>query len=132
MPWLLDTSVCIEVLRGRNERLRQRLAAHDTADLALCSVVRAELYVGAHLASNPEDALSRLACFDVLPSYPFDDAAALAYGPIAGHLRKQGQTIGAHDLLIAAIALAHGLILVTHNTDEFGRVPGLTIEDWQA
>jgi tRNA(fMet)-specific endonuclease VapC len=131
MPWLLDTNVCIELLRGRNDRLRQRLAAHDIADIALCSVVRAELYVGAHLAADPAEALRRLARFDVLTSYPFDEPAALAYGRICAHLRRQGQLIGANDLMIAAIALAHGLTLVTHNTREFGRVPGLAIEDWE-
>jgi tRNA(fMet)-specific endonuclease VapC len=85
MPWLLDTNVCIELLRGRNDCLRQRLAAHDIADIALCSVVRAELYVGAHLAADPAEALRRLARFDVLTSYPFDEPAALpttAYAPI--------------------------------------------------
>jgi Predicted nucleic acid-binding protein, contains PIN domain len=131
MPWLLDTNVCIELLRGRNDRLRQRLAAHDTADIALCSVVRAELYVGAHLAPDPAEALRRLTRFDVLASYPFDEPAALTYGRIVAHLRRQGQLIGANDLMIAAIALAHGLTLVTHNTHEFGRVPGLAVEDWE-
>jgi len=69
-----------------------------------------------------------LAQFD---SVPFDDAAAEAYGRLRAHLTTTGQLIGPNDLLIAAIALANGLTLVTHNTAEFSRVPGLVIDDWQ-
>jgi tRNA(fMet)-specific endonuclease VapC len=99
MPWLLDTNICIELLRGRNDRLRQRLVAHDIADIALCSVVRAKLYVGAQLAADPAEALRRLARFDVLTSYPSDEPAALAYGRTCAHLRRQGQLIGVNDLI---------------------------------
>jgi tRNA(fMet)-specific endonuclease VapC len=66
------------------------------------------------------------------PSLPFDDRAAEVYGRIRAHLTATGMAIGPNDLMIAAIALANGLTLVTHNTAEFSRVPGLTIEDWQA
>lgn len=61
----------------------------------------------------------------------FDDASAERYGPICADLAASGKLIGPNDLLIAAIALAHGLTLVTHNTNEFSRVAGLTLEDWQ-
>lgn len=64
-------------------------------------------------------------------SVPFDDAAAEEYGKLRAYLSSAGQLIGPNDLLIAAIALANGLTLVTHNTAEFSRVPGLTIDDWQ-
>jgi tRNA(fMet)-specific endonuclease VapC len=64
-------------------------------------------------------------------SFPFDDAAAEEYGKIRAHLAALGSPIGPNDLLIAAISLAKGLTLVTHNTAEFSRVPGLSIEDWQ-
>ena len=64
-------------------------------------------------------------------SLPFDDAAAEPYGRIRADLTARGQTIGGNDMLIAAIALANGCTLVTHNTAEFSRVPGLVIEDWQ-
>ena len=62
---------------------------------------------------------------------PFDDRAADEYGRIRAHLAGLGMLIGPNDLLIASIALANGLILVTHNTAEFSRVPGLKLEDWQ-
>ena len=64
-------------------------------------------------------------------SVAFDDAAAQAYGTIRADLEQAGRPIGPNDLMIAAITLASGLTLVTHNTDEFQRVPGLTIEDWE-
>ena len=64
-------------------------------------------------------------------SLPFDDRTAVEYGRLRDHLGRLGLLIGPNDLLIAAIALANGLTLVTHNTKEFGRVPGLPLEDWQ-
>jgi tRNA(fMet)-specific endonuclease VapC len=64
-------------------------------------------------------------------SLPFDDPAAEQYGRVREQLASAGMPIGPNDLLIASIALANGLTLVTHNTTEFSRVPGLAIEDWQ-
>ena len=64
-------------------------------------------------------------------SLPFDDRAAEEYGKVRAHLTALGTPIGPNDLMIAAIALANQLTLVTHNTAEFSRVPGLTLEDWQ-
>ncbi|HEV8059879.1 MAG TPA: PIN domain-containing protein [Gemmataceae bacterium] len=62
---------------------------------------------------------------------PFDDRGAEEYGRIRAHLADLGTPIGPNDLLIAAITIANGLTLVTHNTNEFSRVPGLMLEDWQ-
>jgi tRNA(fMet)-specific endonuclease VapC len=67
-----------------------------------------------------------------MSSLPFDDAAADRYAAIRLNLERQGMRIGAYDLQIAAIALCHGLTLVTHNTQEFSRVPDLLFEDWEA
>lgn len=65
-------------------------------------------------------------------SLPFGDDGAEQYGLIRAELKRQGRPIGANDLLIAATALAYDLTLVTHNTREFSRVPGLRLEDWEA
>lgn len=62
---------------------------------------------------------------------PFDDLAAVAYGSLRAELERQGTPIGQYDMLIAAVALANSLILVTHNVSEFGRISGLVIEDWE-
>ena len=133
MRYLLDTNVCIEILRGRNSALKTRLATQSLNELVLCSVVWAELQCGARLAQNPPQELAKLQdAFGHWPRLPFDDAAAEAYGEIRAHLQRAGRLIGGNDLLIAAIAYTNGLTLVTHNTAEFARVPNLPIEDWQA
>ena len=64
-------------------------------------------------------------------SLPFTDRSAEEYAKLRAYLTGLGKLIGPNDLLIAAIALANGLTLVTHNTNEFSRVPGLALEDWQ-
>jgi tRNA(fMet)-specific endonuclease VapC len=128
---LLDTNVCIEVLRGRNEALRKKLAATNLADICLCSVVWAELYTGANLSHDPQKSMRQLDAFRTLTSYPFDDDAARVYGELRASLQPRGQLIGGNDMMIAAIALARGLIMITNNTSEFSRIPRLKIEDWQ-
>jgi tRNA(fMet)-specific endonuclease VapC len=101
-------------------------------NIAVCSVVRAELLFGAAKSRSPEKtARAQEEFLSRFRSLPFDDAAARAYGPIRAELEQSGATIGAHDLLIASIAIANGLILVTHNLGEFERIPSLDIQDWE-
>ena len=86
---------------------------------------------GAFRSQRREANLSLLrTLFAAFPSFPFDDAAAEEYGRLRAALAARGTPIGPNDMLIAAIALAHDLTLVTHNTREFGRVEGLRLEDW--
>lgn len=133
MIYLLDTNVCIGILNGRNHQVRQRLAATSPSTVVLCSIVQAELYRGAYRSSQREANLTLLNhFFSQFQSIPFDTHAAEMYGRIRANLEAQGALIGPYDLLIAAIALAHHLTLVTHNVREFGRVSGLTYEDWEA
>jgi tRNA(fMet)-specific endonuclease VapC len=130
--YLLDTNLCIQYLRGRNALVRQRLAATPIADVSLCSVVLAELYIGALRSARP--ALNRASIDAFVTPYrsvSFDDAAADVHAQIRRHLEVLGPPIGPYDLQIAAIALVHGATLVTHNTNEFSRVPNLAIEDWE-
>jgi len=132
MNWLLDTNVCIRYLNGRVPKLRQRVNAAQHSDLLVCSVVKAELYYGAARSSDPARTLATQRSFvSLFKSLVFDDAAAETYGQIRAELAAKGQPIGPNDLLIAAIAMANGVTLVTHNTDEFSRVTGLRIEDWE-
>jgi len=99
----------------------------------LCAVVRAELLFGAFRSQRRTQNLERTNSFLAgFQSLPFDDEAAYRHALIRAELTAKGQLIGPNDLLIAATALAHGAILVTHNTAEFSRVPGLLIEDWEA
>lgn len=133
MTYLLDTDTCIGWLNRRQPALLHRLEQTDPGQLVLCSVVRAELLVGALKSARRDENLHRLACFfPHFPSLAFDDHAADFYSHIRAELERRGTPIGGNDLMIAAIARSRGLILVTHNTAEFGRVPDLTIEDWLA
>jgi tRNA(fMet)-specific endonuclease VapC len=130
--FLLDTNVCVQYLRGKNVLVRQRLAACPTHDVRLCSVVLAELYVGVLRSAQPAKNRAVVDQFAApFVSLAFDDAAADVYARIRHHLESQGTPIGPYDLQIAAIALTNGCTLVTHNTIEFSRVPGLALEDWE-
>jgi tRNA(fMet)-specific endonuclease VapC len=101
-------------------------------DLLLCSVVKAELFYGAMKSANPEKTLAKQQRFiNRFTSLPFDDKAVETYGRIRAQLEKLGTPIGPNDLLIAAIAVANHVTLVTHNTREFSRIEGLEIEDWE-
>jgi tRNA(fMet)-specific endonuclease VapC len=134
MSHLLDTNAWIAYLRGRHPGIRQRII-HDfgPSDLKLCSVVKAELLHGAYKSSHIPENLGLLSdLFQIYASLPFDDSAAEAYGRLRTNLEKTGNLIGPNDLMIASIALAHNLTLVTHNTREFNRVPNLHVEDWEA
>lgn len=132
MKYLLDTNPCIRYLTGRDDALRHRIDAAGDLDIVLCSVVLAELAYGAAKSLSPQRTLELQRVFvSRFRSLPFDDVAASVYGPIRAELERAGAMIGANDLLIAAIAMANGLIVVTHNVDEFRRIPGLAIEDWE-
>ncbi len=132
MIYLLDTNVCVHLLNQRHETIAQHFRQHTPADIALSSVVKAELLYGAQRSQRREANLQLLkAFFAPLQSLSFDDAAAEHYGQIRADLLALGQPIGPNDFLIAAIARAHDATLVTHNTAEFSRVPGLRLEDWE-
>ncbi len=132
MKYLLDTNTCIELLRQPDSEIARRLLATDPDEIALCAVVKAELHYGAHRSLHRDDNLKLLEeLFAQFVSLPFDDNAAEAYGRIRAQLSAAGAVIGPNDLIIAAIALVHNLVLVTHNTREFSRVESLQIEDWE-
>jgi tRNA(fMet)-specific endonuclease VapC len=132
MKYLLDANTCIRLLNADDEAVTSRYAACQPADIVLCSVVKAELAYGARRSARVEFNLKRLEYFAApLQCLPFDDRCAHDYGLIRADLAAQGKPTGANDLMIAAIARAHDLILVTHNTGEFSRVVGLRIEDWE-
>ncbi len=132
MRYLLDTNVCVGYLNGL-AAIQQRLRAVDLEEVAVCSVMKAELFYGAMRSNDPNLAWTKAQRFlRVFESLPLDDIAGLTAGRIRAQLASNGTPIGYNDLLIAAIAVANDLTLVTHNTDEFVRVEGLQIEDWEA
>lgn len=132
MTYLLDTNTCIQYLNGRSQRVKERIQSTKPEQVTLCSVVKAELFYGALRARNPQRTIALLeAFFTPFRSLPFDDRSAETYGRIRARLTDLGTPIGPNDLLIAATAVTHGAVLVTHNTREFGRVEGLAWEDWE-
>lgn len=132
MIYLLDTNVCIVYLKGQNSHLKQKLDNILLSEIAVCSVVKGELFYGSLRSANPERNLRLQQEFlSQFLSLPFDDQSAVVFGEIRAQLAAKGTPIGAYDLQIAAIALANNLILVTHNTKEFSRIPQLQSEDWE-
>jgi tRNA(fMet)-specific endonuclease VapC len=131
--YLLDTNTCIEYRDGRSRRVIEKLHSKASEEVALCSVVRAELCYGAELSRRPPKTFARLEKFlRLYKSFPLDGDCAQAYVQIRAKLARIGLPIGANDLFIAATAMAFGAVLVTHNTREFNRVEGLPCEDWEA
>ncbi|MCX6590076.1 MAG: type II toxin-antitoxin system VapC family toxin [Acidobacteria bacterium] len=128
--FLLDTDLCVAHLRGQRAA-RLWLEAHAPDQVRVSSVTRGELLVGVHKAPKVESALAVLNLFlSPFVSLPFEDRAADQYGELRAKLERQGQKIGPHDLMIAAIARVHGLAVVTRNVREFERVPGITVAPW--
>ena len=124
--YLLDTSACVDYLRRPGSPMRGWLGSVDPGSVRLCSVVQAELLLGVQKKPTERNRrnVSRFLAF-FPDSYPFDRAAAEIYARLRADLEMRGQAIGPHDTQIAAIALSRGAVLVTGNSGEFRRVPGL-------
>ncbi|NLX10780.1 MAG: type II toxin-antitoxin system VapC family toxin [Chloroflexi bacterium] len=133
MKYLLDTNACIRYINGRSPKLRARLSSTPRQDVAVSTITKAEMFYGSAKSQTPQRSREKQIEFlTTLFTLPFDDMAAAAYGPLRADLEHKGTPIGQYDMLIAAVALANDLILVTHNVGEFGRIMGLKIEDWEA
>jgi len=132
LRWLLDTDICIYVLKNRPSALRERFN-RSAAQLCISSVTLAELLYGAEKSARTEANLAEIERFAArLTVLPFDEKAAAHYGRIRTVLERVGRPIGPYDLMIAAHARAEGLTLVSNNQREFGRVEGLVTENWVA
>jgi tRNA(fMet)-specific endonuclease VapC len=130
MMYLLDTNTCIAFLKG-NQAVVEKIRTVGIENLMLCSVVKAELWFGACKSERVTANQAVLREFFMqFSSVPFDDKPIEHYGDIRTLLSKAGKPIGANDFLIAAIAKANQLTLVTNNTKEFIRVPDLLLADW--
>ncbi len=131
MPrYMLDTNLCIRVLRDRPQGLRDRFNA-EADGLCISTIILSELLHGAAKSARPIENRAQVEHFasrlDVLT---FDADAAEHAADIRAVLEKQGRPIGGYDLLIAGHARSRGLIIVTGNLGEFNRVDGLRCEDW--
>ena len=128
--FMLDTNICIHLINERDEGLRERFETH-SRDMCISSITYAELCYGvAHSARIEQNAQELEAFRRDLDILPFDRDAGKRYGEIRHALERRGRPIGANDLLIAAHALSRDATLVTNTAGEFGRVPGLRVENW--
>ena len=131
MIYLLDTDTCVAIIRRRPERVLQKLQQQPPGTVGVSAITVAELFTGAAKSTKPEQNAEALAQFLLpLEIYLFDYGAAHSYGSIRAELERQGTPIGSMDMLIAAHALSLDLIVVTHNTRHFVKVPGIRFEDW--
>jgi tRNA(fMet)-specific endonuclease VapC len=130
MTYLLDANAIIALLNDTNSSTAQRARRHKPQDVGISAIVAHELYYGAFKSQRASRnvALVDSLRFEVVE---FDREDARQAGEVRALLAARGTPIGPYDVLIAGQARARELILVTHNTAEFGRVPGLRIEDWE-
>ncbi|MBO7424498.1 MAG: type II toxin-antitoxin system VapC family toxin [Clostridiales bacterium] len=129
--YLLDTNTCIFFLKDKYPSLSEKIMSRDPSEFSVSSVTVFELEYGAAKSQWGDKTRLRLAIFlSPFTVIPFDTSDAVVAGRIKGELAKNGKIIGPYDLKIAAQGLARGLTVITNNTNEFRRVPGLNVEDW--
>ena len=130
MKYVLDTNTCIYALKLQG-RVVERMREHLPSEIAITTITLAELWFGAQKSTRSlavrREVDAFLEPFEVLP---FDREAAGTYARVRFDLERIGRPIGERDLLIASVALARNLTVVTHNLGEFTRVPALKTEDW--
>jgi tRNA(fMet)-specific endonuclease VapC len=127
--YLLDTNAVIALLRGDGPFLT-RMRAHAPGDFAISAIVGHELYFGAYKGRRTAENLALIERLR-FPMLEFDREDAQRAGEIRAALAAAGSAIGPYDVLIAGQALARDMTLVTRNLREFGRVPGLAVENWE-
>ncbi len=131
MRFMLDTNICIYLIKKKPPGVLKRFKRFQINDLGLSSITLAELEFEVYNSSFPEQNQEALSQFlSPLEIAPFDDRAAIEYGRIRTYLQQRGLPIGAMDLLIAAQAKSLAIPLVTNNLREFKRIPGLLLENW--
>jgi Predicted nucleic acid-binding protein, contains PIN domain len=129
--YMLDTDTCSYIMKRSSEAVLKRLRKVPVTDVCMSVITKSELLLGVELSPRqPQDAAALDAFLPHVEVLDFRDEAAIHYARIRADLKKRGAMIGANDLFIAAHARSLGLILVTNNTREFGRVEGLALENW--
>lgn len=131
MKYMLDTNICIFVIKHKPENVIRKFIEHEPEDLCISSITYAELMHGVEKSQAREKNRLAIALFlSPISIVDFDNQAAEEYGRIRADLETKGNPIGPMDMLIAGHAISKGLTLVTNNTREFSRIEGLTVEDW--
>ena len=131
MNYLLDTDICIYIINKKPAAVLKRVQSRQPGRIAISAITVAELEYG--VARSRDPGRNRIALLEFLFPFTildFDQKAAMEYGRIRSSLEARGRPVGPMDLLLAAQAKAHSLILVTNNEKEFARIDGLRIENW--
>ena len=131
MRYMLDTNICIYLIREKPIKVLKKLRTFDLSDIVISAITHSELEYGVAKSSrrkeNHEALIKFLAPLEIVP---YEDKAAANYGQIRTYLEKKGTVIGAMDLLIGAHAKSIPVTLVTNNPKEFKRIQGLRVENW--
>lgn len=131
MKYMLDTNICIYVIKQKPASVIERFLKHDPDELCISAITYAEFMHGVKKSLAVERNRAALSLFlSPVTILDFGSRASQEYGKIRADLEKKGTPIGPMDMLIAGHAKSEGLILVTNNTGEFSRVEGLQVEDW--
>ena len=131
MKYMLDTNICIFIIKQKPENVLKRFLQLEVGDICISSITYAELVHGVEKSQAREKNRLALTIFlSEIQIMPFDDLAAQVYGKVKTDLQKKGTMIGPFDTLIAAHAKSLDLVLITNNTRELARVEGLELEDW--
>jgi tRNA(fMet)-specific endonuclease VapC len=131
MKYLLDTNICIYLIKNRPAHLEKRFKRLRIGEVGISAITYSELAYGVANSQNPEQnelALQEFVAPLEVIDYP--SSAAQTYGHLRAELRRKGRLLGPLDMLIAAHALFLGVILVTNNVAEFSRVQHLSTENW--
>ncbi len=131
MNYLLDTNICIYIINKKPPAVLKRVQSKQPGQIAISTITLAELEYGVARSRYPDR--NRIALLEFLVPFTildFDQKASMGYGRIRALLDAKGKPVGPMDLLLAAQAKSHNLILVTNNEKEFARVDGLRIENW--
>lgn len=131
MKYMLDTNICIYLIKKKSEKVLRHLKAHSIGDIGISSITLAELRYGVEKSQQVQKNRDALYEFLLpLEIADFDDEAAVSYGTVRVALEKAGTPVGSMDMLIGAHALSLDITLVTNNLREFKRIKGLTVIDW--
>lgn len=131
MKYLLDSDTAIDVMRHPRGAAATRFRSSNAGDIAMSMVTKAELLVGPQTkGAHPNELQKVTAILDRVTVLPFDDECAVTFGRIAAALIDAGTPVDGMDIQIAATAILKGLIVITGNERDFGKVPGIQMENW--
>jgi len=129
--YMLDTNMCIYIIKKKPLHVFETLKRQNIGDVCISAITLAELEYGVEKSQQRErNKIALMGFLAPLEILAFSCKSAVKFGEIRAALEKQGQIIGAYDLLIGAHALSENLTLVTNNTKEFSRIPNLSLDNW--